>query len=665
MKKIFLFLLLALSLNVAWGQFYGAVNILTTDGEEILTPICDIEFVYETLTGTEIVTISGERYLTNLSYNTVENLLCESIREFTLQGGPPNLKEGYSLCNVLKVYKEPNGDAEVITYTGERLDAVDPYDTLVNVLMCAVGGGPGGDIYLAGMNIVGTDLILTLNNSTQLIEDISSLLDDTNLPRIVSGNVAGSILTLTRDDLSTIDITLPPGGGGGDDDQFVDLFSISGDTLCISLENDAQDPVCIVLDSIDTDEQGLDSLYFDGTNICISLERNDSTYCVAIDSVNTDDQTIAALDFDCLTSTLSIDIEGDTFPAYNVDLSCLVNDNDNQKVDSFYLDGTDLCISLEDDAEIPVCVDLGILDTDDQQIDLFQYVGGILSISIEDDGVPPLTVDLNPISPPPPDGDDQTIDVFNFDCNTNLLSISLEDDGQPDYVVDLSCISAAGYNWSLSDGSTSTQIDSGDVATIYGTNKIKTTVQTTDSLEVEIDTAGATDGQQLTYDQTSGVVIWADPGGTDDQDLTASVDCGTGVLTIELEDNPSGTQLVDLSCIAAIDSQKVDLFTFDCNTNTLSLSIENDDEAPHTVDLSCLITTNFTITDETTYETVGADDTVTFLGINLLFADIIATDSIQYGIDPTGANPSEVVTWNGTNVVWDSITGDGLGLRYI
>lgn len=79
--------------------------------------------------------------------------------------------------------------------------------------------------------IVGTDLILTRDDSTTITVDVQSLLDDTdtNLSRVVSGTVSGSTLTLTRDDSTTFDIdvsSLVGGGGSGT----VTSVSVAGGT---------------------------------------------------------------------------------------------------------------------------------------------------------------------------------------------------------------------------------------------------------------------------------------------------------------------------------------------------------------------------------------------------------------------------------------------------
>jgi hypothetical protein len=63
---------------------------------------------------------------------------------------------------------------------------------------------------------------------------------------------------------------------------------------------------------------------------------------------------------------------------------------DSQTIDSLDLDGTDLVISLQNDGEVPLKLDLSPLKdgvgTDDQVIDTFDIVGNTVRLSIENDG---------------------------------------------------------------------------------------------------------------------------------------------------------------------------------------------------------------------------------------------------------------------------------------
>ena len=65
------------------------------------------------------------------------------------------------------------------------------------------------------------------------------------------------------------------GGGGGTDDQTIDVFSLSGNTLSLSLENDGVATETVNLSSIaGTDDQTIDVFNISGTILSISLEND-------------------------------------------------------------------------------------------------------------------------------------------------------------------------------------------------------------------------------------------------------------------------------------------------------------------------------------------------------------------------------------------------------
>lgn len=86
---------------------------------------------------------------------------------------------------------------------------------------------------------------------------------------------------------------------------------------------------------------------------------------------------------------LGVDSEGDVI---EVDTSTY----DNQTIDAFSFDGSNLSISLENDGQANQSVDLSSLQgTDDQVIDSFALAGNLLVISLEADGEVPKTVNLS------------------------------------------------------------------------------------------------------------------------------------------------------------------------------------------------------------------------------------------------------------------------------
>jgi len=257
---------------------------------------------------------------------------------------------------------------------------------------------------------------------------------------------------------------------------------------------------------------------------------------------------------------LTTDINGDVIWA------ALPASLDEQTVDQFLFGaGNLLSISLENDGEIPLTVDLSALeetvaitanttlinthitndgDTDDQN-----------EIELPDDATATsgdvLATDAagnySWITPSLTDTDEQTVDQFLFGAG-NLLSISLENDGEIPLTVDLSALEET-------------------VAITANTTLINTHItndgDTDDQNEIELpDDATATSGDVLATD-AAGNYSWITPSLTD------------------------------------TDEQTVDQFLFGAG-NLLSISLENDGEIPLTVDLSALeetvaITANTTL----------------------------------------------------------------------
>ncbi len=189
---------------------------------------------------------------------------------------------------------------------------------------------------------------------------------DTNKVSIQSpaSLVSDYILTLPTTDGSSGQVLTTSGSGIlswsdniDTDDQTVDIFSLSGTTLQLSLEDDGQATQTVDLSSIQ-----------DGTG--------------------TDDQTIDA--FSLSGTSLQLSIENDGQATQSVDLSSLQDGTgtDDQTIDVFSLSGSILQLSLEDDGQSTQTVDLSTLPsgsgTDDQNISGSGLSGDILTIGIED-----------------------------------------------------------------------------------------------------------------------------------------------------------------------------------------------------------------------------------------------------------------------------------------
>ncbi len=152
----------------------------------------------------------------------------------------------------------------------------------------------------------------------------------------------------------------------------------------------------IVIDGPNTDNQTIDAFSLSGNTLSLSLEDDgQATQTVDLSSVNTDDQTIDA--FSLSGNTLSLSLEDDGQATQTVDLSSV--NTDDQTIDAFSLSGNTLSLSLEDDGQAAQTVDLSSVNTDDQTIDGFSLSGSTLSLSLEDDGQSAQTVDFTALLP--------------------------------------------------------------------------------------------------------------------------------------------------------------------------------------------------------------------------------------------------------------------------
>lgn len=176
---------------------------------------------------------------------------------------------------------------------------------------------------------------------------------------------------------------------------------------------------------------GNDPLRVEGINT-YTLERNilitnpsngivkemhiDSLVSLITDSINTDDQNIDSVTLN--GTILNVYIENGT--SANVDLSSLSSTGtDDQNIDSVTLSGTTLTVYIESGSSANVDLS-GLQDgtgTDDQMVDDFSLSGTILSLEIENDGQPAHTVNLSSLQ----DGtgtDDQNIDSLRLNGYT-------------------------------------------------------------------------------------------------------------------------------------------------------------------------------------------------------------------------------------------------------
>lgn len=316
-------------------------------------------------------------------------------------------------------------------------------------------------IDLAGLNTDDQTLGLTGNTLT-LVDggsvDLTPFLDDTDEQTLLLSGSSLSIANGNTVDLSGL-------GGGGSDDQTLSLtgttlaiedgnsvnlasintdaqtLSLTGTTLAISGGNNVN--LSAIQDGTGTDDQTIDVLSLSGTTLNISLEGDgQATKALNLsalqDGTGTDDQQLT---FSPATGLL--DIENGN----SVDLSGYKQD--------LSLSGTTL--SLTGDVS---SVNLSVLQdgtgTDDQTIDILSLSGTTLNISLEGDGQATKTLDLSTLQ----DGigtDDQQLSLSG---NT----LSLENGGSISlaaYVnTDAQDLTLSGSTLSLTGDATSVDLSS-------------------------------------------------------------------------------------------------------------------------------------------------------------------------------------------------------------
>lgn len=161
----------------------------------------------ETSTYTPSGTVGGFIFVDNSGtiYEIIANNSGDStLMNITVTGDqvPVNGAGFVSDPTCLEVPLPPSGSPDDLVNLMLQHRALNVSEVICNLLQTS-------DISLTGGTITGTDLIMTNTTGGTITIDMSPAFDDSNLSRIVSGAVInGSILQLTRDDASQIDIDI-------------------------------------------------------------------------------------------------------------------------------------------------------------------------------------------------------------------------------------------------------------------------------------------------------------------------------------------------------------------------------------------------------------------------------------------------------------------------
>jgi len=405
--------------------------------------------------------------------------------------------------------------------------------------------------------------------------------------------------------------------------QFVDLFTISGDTLYLSISQDGVVPVAVNLSPYldNTDDQQIETFNLVGNTLTLAIENDgqpDQTVDLSGYLDNTDAQTLT---FDDLTRILSIS------GGNSVDLSEGIQD----EVNSLLVAGTNITLTYND-AGNTLTIDAagGGVGTDDQTVDTLSLTGTVLTLALEDDNEAPYTVDLASLQ----DGtgtDDQTVDTLSL--TGTVLTLALEDDNEAPYTVDLA---------SLQDG-TGTDDQTVDTLSLTGT----------------VLTLALEDDNEAPY--TVDLSSLQDGTGTDDQTVDTLSLTGT-VLTLALEDDNEAPYTVDLASLqdgTGTDDQQIETFTL--AANILTLALENDGQPNQTVNLSAYANQTLSFSTSTRVLSIsggnsvdmseGIQDEVNALlvggtNVTLTYNDAGNTLTINAVGDGTGTDDQQIETFS-------------------
>jgi len=530
----------------------GSVNILAEDGQSYLVPLCEITYIFETTDGRAQILIRngedvnfldvGNQLITSTSYDAIIASTCTYIKEFSANGViETSGRSAVGLCNISLMQEYGSDQALGVAISdGRRINFVDPYSDLINDLLC-INKPPSdpSDVFAVDLDLFGTDLLLTMNNGTIHSVDLTDEFED----NYVTGGSINNDCELVLIFSDGPNLTIPFGdcaGADGEpdtDDQQIEIFQITGSQLCLSIEDDGQPTQCVDLSQTLPDPQFIDFFNFSGDELCISLSQdNVPPVCVTLDNLDID--VINDLTFDCVTNELTIDmVEGQD---YSVDLSCIAA-GDSEVTLECDENGLFTATVGSESATIDLNA-CGGVGTDDQTIDQLTLVGSVMFISLEDDGEPPLQLDLSDLIGGE-SSDNQQIQTFNLDCVTGELSIELEDGGGVQTV---------------------------DLSTCFGGDM---------GPDVYVVNGSCSDGLVQLLLSDASTVTTSIPCGdefidTDDQTLNANWNCTSGILTLELEDDPNGIEIIDMSCVVNTDPGTY-IADLECNDSEIDIILTN------------------------------------------------------------------------------------------
>ncbi|EAR14165.1 hypothetical protein RB2501_02025 [Robiginitalea biformata HTCC2501] len=535
------------------------------------------------------------------------------------------------------------------------------------------------DQNISGSGLSGTDLTIGIENGTNEVIDLSSLVDDAD------ADPTNELQTISR---TGTDVTLSDGGGTvsvadndndssnetntafavnagnleitdaagtlsvpvsslGSDDQNISGSGLSGTDLTIGIENGTNEVIDLssLVDDADADPNNeIQDMSLAGNTLSLTGDATTVDLSGYLD--NTDDQNLTGASL--TGNTLQIDIEDGS--SASVDLSALVDDADadpNNEIQDMSLAGNTL--SLTGDA---TTVDLsGYLDnTDDQNLTL---AGNTLSIedgnSVDLSGF--VSTDDQNISGSGLSGTDLTIGIENGTNEVIDLS-SLVDDADADPTNELQTISRTGTDVTLSDGGGTVSVADNDNDSSNETNTAFAVnagnLEITDAagtLSVPVSSLGS-DDQNISGSGLSGtdLTIGIENGTNEVIDLSSLVDDADADPNNEIQDMSLAGNTLSLTG----DATTVDLSGYLDNTDDQNLTLAGNTlsiEDGNSVDLS-----GFVSTDDQNISGSGLSGTDLTIGIENGTNEVIDLSSLVDDADADPTNELQTISRTGTDV---------------
>ena len=445
-------------------------------------------------------------------------------------------------------------DEAGVTQTIDTNASSNPYDNTVSGLTAIdvqdaldeLAAGSTDDQNISGSGLAGTNLTIGIENGTNEIVDLSSLVETviagTGAITVTDdGNGNYTVNSADPDEDLTNELTLigagapavvPSNAGVTYVDSVAGQLYIWDGAAWNAVGGNASPD----LDGDPTNEYNT-VFAINGGN----LEITDSggTLSVPLASLGTDDQNIDVLTLNATTNILTVGIEDGN--DLTVDLSGLVADGSETIVTGA---GINVVTGTGTTADPYVITATEVDGSITNEVNTaFAINGGNLEIT---DGNGTLSVPLASLGT-----DDQNIDVLTLNATTNILTVGIEDGN--DLTVDLSGLVADGSETIVTGAGINVVTGTGTTADPY----VITATEVDGSITNEVNTAFAVNLGNLEITDGNGTLsVPLASLGTDDQNIDVlTLNATTNILTVGIEDGNDLT--VDLSGLVADGSETI------------------------------------------------------------------------------------------------------------